>query len=96
MNEPCKLYLDAYGIIDTEDQMVKKAMIRCICWKWWHIPVLHGKGIGTATSHELYMDSKSGKVVAAWKMDNLMSYHDVYLCLGEQMMTYDPKNGHYP
>eukprot|EP00957_Ditylum_brightwellii_P136864 10437369-Ditylum_brightwellii.AAC.1 len=76
--------------------MVKKVMVRYICWKWWHTPASHGKGIGTDTSHELYMDCASGKVVAAWKMDNPISYHDCCLHLGEQMMTYDPKNGHYP
>eukprot|EP00957_Ditylum_brightwellii_P037742 2854395-Ditylum_brightwellii.AAC.1 len=96
MNEPRKLYLDAYGIIDTTDQMIKKAMIRYICWKWLHAPASHSKGMDTATSYEIYMDCASGKGVAAWKVDNPMTYRDFHLCLGEKMMTYDPKNGHYP
>eukprot|EP00957_Ditylum_brightwellii_P082203 6250610-Ditylum_brightwellii.AAC.1 len=52
--------------------------------------------MGTATCYEIYMDCASGKVVAAWKLDNPMSYCDFCLCLGEQMMTYNPKNVHYP
>eukprot|EP00957_Ditylum_brightwellii_P175425 13354307-Ditylum_brightwellii.AAC.1 len=76
--------------------MIKKAMIRFICWKWWHVPASYGKGMGTTTSYELYMDCASEKIVVAWKMDNPMTYRDLCLHLGEQMMTYDTKNGHYP
>eukprot|EP00957_Ditylum_brightwellii_P142256 10837699-Ditylum_brightwellii.AAC.1 len=54
----------------------------------------HSKGIGTATLHKIYMDCASGKAVPAWKVDDLMSYHD--FCPIEQMMSYDPKDGHYP
>eukprot|EP00957_Ditylum_brightwellii_P013517 1019641-Ditylum_brightwellii.AAC.1 len=75
--------------------MIKKAMIRYICWKWWCAPESHGKGMSTTISYELYMDCESGKLVADWKMDNPMTYCDFCLHLGEQMMTYYPKNRHY-
>eukprot|EP00957_Ditylum_brightwellii_P109018 8316407-Ditylum_brightwellii.AAC.1 len=61
--------------------MIKKAMIRYVCWKWWHAPESHGKGMGTPTYCGIYMDCASGKVVAAWKMDNSMTYCDFCLHL---------------
>eukprot|EP00957_Ditylum_brightwellii_P100128 7630592-Ditylum_brightwellii.AAC.1 len=51
------------------------AKIRYTCWKWWHSPSSHGNGMSTATSHELYMDCASGKVVPAWKMDENKQCH---------------------
>eukprot|EP00957_Ditylum_brightwellii_P043573 3303148-Ditylum_brightwellii.AAC.1 len=72
--------------------MVKIAKIRYTCWKWWYSPASHGKGIGTATLHELYMDCVLGKVVLAWEMDDPTTYNDFCVCLGEQMMTYDSTN----
>eukprot|EP00957_Ditylum_brightwellii_P176981 13481333-Ditylum_brightwellii.AAC.1 len=71
--------------------MIKKATIRYICWECWHVSASHGKGMGTTTSYELYMDCASGKGVAAWKMDNPMTSCDFCLRLGDQMMKYDQK-----
>eukprot|EP00957_Ditylum_brightwellii_P001029 81840-Ditylum_brightwellii.AAC.1 len=66
--------------------MVKTAKNRYTYWKVWHSPASHSKCICTATLHEIYMDCTSRKIVPAWKVDDPMSYCDVFLCLGEQMM----------
>eukprot|EP00957_Ditylum_brightwellii_P151926 11569335-Ditylum_brightwellii.AAC.1 len=72
MNEQRKIYLSAYGVVDIVDHMIKIAMIRYICLKWWHFPASHGKRMGVATAYEMYMDCALGHLLPVWKNDNIM------------------------
>ena len=96
MNEGRELYLKLYGAVDKIDQLLNNWGINYICWRWWHAPMRHGKGLALCMAWQMYLECTSGSVDPDWKVDEPLSSPDFRQKMGEQMCKYRAINCSYP
>ena len=73
MNEAREFYLKIYGGVDKLDQMLEKWDLLYPTWRWWHVPMQHGKAIGYCTAYEMYNECALGMVAPQWKVEKPMN-----------------------
>jgi hypothetical protein len=56
MNDARNLYLGSYFRIDVIDHLIKNAKLFYRSWKYWHSPMLHGKGMVVAVAYDMYLE----------------------------------------
>ena len=96
MNDARSLYLSTYGSIDNVDKLVKFCRMKCCSWKYWHAAMLHAKAMVCAIAYGIYIECSEGNLNPAWKVDKTLSFWEFRDKLGRQLLSYDPRYGHYP
>ena len=76
-NKGRNIYLGSYGYVDTINQMIQKAAIKCRSHKYWFPAKLHGDAMGLAAVYGLYLECAEGKLQGDWKVDKPVSFWDV-------------------
>jgi hypothetical protein len=96
MNHARSLYLNSYYRIDCIDHLIQNARIFYRSWKYWHSPVLHGKGLAVVVAFDMYLECCEGKLNPEWKIDKPLNFWQFREKLSEQMLDYNPANRFYP
>lgn len=96
MNHARSLYLQSYYRIDCIDHLIQNARIFYRSWKYWHSPVLHGKGLAVVVAFDMYLECCEGKLNSEWKIGKPLNFWQFREKLSEQMLDYDPLNRLYP
>ena len=90
------LYLKTYSRIDSIDHLIKKIQMRYNSWKYWHSPANHGKYLAVTVAYDMYLEYTEGELNVDWKVNKPVDFHNFCDILSRQMLSYDPKNEHYP
>ena len=72
-NEGRETYLSQYWAVDNVDHMVSIAMIRYVCWKYWHAPYNHGLAIAVVAAFDMYRECCDGLLDPAWTIDYILN-----------------------
>ena len=97
-NEGRATYLSQYFAVNNVDHMISIAMIRYICWKYWHSPYLHALSIAVVACFDMYVECTEGELDPDWYINkkSRMSFRAFRLLLSEQMLKYTPKDNKLP
>mmetsp|Transcript_12411 Transcript_12411/g.26936 ORF Transcript_12411/g.26936 Transcript_12411/m.26936 type:complete len:326 (+) Transcript_12411:1665-2642(+) len=97
-NEGRETYLSQYYAVDNVDHMISIAIIRYICWKYWHSPYLHALSIAVIAAYDMYTECCEGSLDSDWLIQekSRMSFRGFRLLLSEQMLKYTPKENKLP
>ena len=76
--------------------MLKKWNLLYITWRWWHVPMQHGKTIGYCTAYAMYNECALGMVAPQWKVEKPMTGPQFQDRLAEQQCEYRTRNLKYP
>ena len=74
MNSAHNIYLQNYCHIDCMDHMIKNARLFYRLWKYWHLPMIHGKAVAVVVVYDMYLEVSEGKNNNDWKLDELMNF----------------------
>jgi hypothetical protein len=96
MNDARELYLGSYSRIDSIDHLIKNARIFYRSWKYWHSPMLHGKGLAVVVAYDLYLEVCEGKLDVAWEIEEPLDFWNFRERLSKQMLEYNPSAHKYP
>ena len=88
MDEGRKINLKTYSTVGNIDQMMKDWDIFYISWKWWYVPMRHGKAIGYCVAYQMYRKCTEGSVNRLWKLENPMSAPEFWERASLQMCQY--------
>jgi hypothetical protein len=96
MNHARTLYLGSYYRIDCIDHLIQNSNIFYRSWKYWHSPVLHGKGLAVVVAYDMYLECCEGKINSEWKIEKPLDFWHFRERLSEQMLAYKPAHRMYP
>jgi hypothetical protein len=75
MNDARQMYLDTYSRTDSIDHlMIKNVNIFYQLWKYWHLPVVHGKSLAVVVAYDLYLEVAEGKLNPAWGIEEPLDF----------------------
>ena len=74
MNHARTLYLGSYYRIDCIDHLIQNSNLFYQSWKYWHSPVLHGKGLAVVVAFDMYLECCEGKINLEWKIEKPLDF----------------------
>jgi hypothetical protein len=78
------------------DHLIKNAKLFYRSWKYWHSPMLHGKGMVVAIAYDMYLECAEGNLNPDWKLAKPVDYWTFRERLSDKMLGYKPENRQYP
>lgn len=44
-------------------------------WKYWHVPMNHGKALAVTTAYDMYLECAEGNLNSDWKVSKPVDFH---------------------
>ena len=78
------------------DHMIKYARLFYRSWKYWNLPMLHGKAMAVVVAYDMYLEVAEVNIRDEWKLDEPMDFCRCRENLANGMLNYKPSARKYP
>ena len=96
MNEPRKMYLTRYGVIDRIDARLRRLKLKLLSRRYHLAAMLNGFGLAIVDAFNIYRDLAEGNYGNEFKVEKLQSQEDWVMSASVDGMNYSSLNERYP